>query len=101
LQKLTPGAVIVKSVRIEDEAGLLNNILLHNGRTTRWPYEPMPGKYHGCGDFFASVLTGRLALGDSLEDAFIAASERTSQAVSITYERGTPPGEGILFELTL
>ncbi|MDR1706281.1 MAG: bifunctional hydroxymethylpyrimidine kinase/phosphomethylpyrimidine kinase [Clostridiales bacterium] len=101
LQKLTPGAVIVKSVCLENDGETLNNILLNKGRTTRWAYEPKPGKYHGCGDFFAAALTGGLVLGDSLEDAFLAASQKTSQAVSITYERGTPPDDGILFELTL
>lgn len=57
-----------------------------------------PGKFHGTGDLFASVLTGGLVLGKPLAVAAQLAADFTSLCAFRTGRQGLPLREGIDFE---
>ena len=57
-----------------------------------------PGKFHGTGDLFASVLTGALVLGRSLAEAAQLAADFTSLCAFHTGKQDIPAREGIDFE---
>lgn len=68
-------------------------------RCIRW--EPFPVSYPGTGDVFASVMTGRLLLGDSVADAAEAATSFARRAVGVTMGNGQPERCGVEFERVL
>ena len=71
------------------------------GEYTRILWEPLPASYPGTGDVFASVMTGRLLLGDTLSDAVKAATAFSRHAVEITIGNGQPARNGVEFERIL
>ena len=60
--------------------------------------EYYPGRYHGTGDIFASVLCGSLVNGFSLAASAKIASKFTSGCIKRTYEAGTDTRFGVNFE---
>ncbi|MBO6229382.1 MAG: pyridoxamine kinase [Ruminiclostridium sp.] len=75
-----------------------------NGQTgeyavVRW--DPLPASYPGTGDIFASVMTGRMMLGDRFEDAVRTASVFVHDAVKATMDNGKPRRNGVEFERVL
>ncbi len=64
-------------------------------------WEPLPASYPGTGDIFASVMTGRLLLGDSLSDAVRAATVFVRRAIEVTIGREQPERNGVEFERVL
>jgi len=71
------------------------------GTYTRICWEPLPASYPGTGDLFASVMTGRLMLGDALSDAVRAATVFCRRAVEVTLGSGQPERNGVQFERIL
>ncbi|MCR4781007.1 MAG: pyridoxamine kinase [Ruminiclostridium sp.] len=72
-----------------------------SGDYTRVCWEPFPASYPGTGDIFASVMTGRLMLGDTLSDAVKAATRFSHRAVGVTVGSGRPERNGVEFERIL
>ena len=68
------------------------------GRTGLVSAPLVEGSFHGTGDLFASVLTGALVLGESLEQAAARAAEFVSLCAGRTRAAGTPVREGVVFE---
>lgn len=58
----------------------------------------VPGHFHGTGDIFASVLTGALLRGHTLEESAQIATDFTYDAVLRTSKAGTDPRFGVNFE---
>jgi len=56
------------------------------------------GEFHGTGDLFASVLTGGLIKGRSLQESVQWAADFVSDCAGYTLLQGTPRREGIDFE---
>lgn len=56
------------------------------------------GEFHGTGDLFASVLTGGLIKGKSLQESVQWAADFVSVCAGYTLKQGTPRREGIDFE---
>ena len=67
--------------------------------SVRW--EPLPASYPGTGDIFASVMTGRMMLGDTFVEAVRRASEFVRKAVEATIGNGQPARNGVEFERLL
>ena len=72
-----------------------------SGEYTRICWEPLPASYPGTGDIFASVMTGRLLLGDPLSDAVKCATAFARRAVEVTLGNGQPARGGVEFERVL
>ena len=64
-------------------------------------WEPLPASYPGTGDIFASVMTGRLLLGDPLASAVRCATAFARRAVEVTIGNGQPSRNGVEFERIL
>ena len=62
------------------------------------PYERLPAHYPGTGDLFASVLTGALVAGETLERAVARATDFSSRAVARSMETGVPVQYGVDLE---
>lgn len=58
----------------------------------------LPGKWHGTGDIFCSVLLGSLLEGRALTEAAALAVDFTQQCIARTYALGTDPRFGVDFE---
>ncbi len=56
------------------------------------------GRYPGTGDLFASVLCGALLRGDTLEAAVDLAAGFVAHTTLYTFEKGSDPRHGVLFE---
>lgn len=63
--------------------------------------ERVPGRYHGTGDVFASVLVASLLNGSGLEDSAGLAADFTAAAIRRTLDAGTDPRFGVSFEAGL
>ena len=66
-----------------------------SGKTVFYSVPLTPGRFHGTGDLFASILTGALTRGWTLEDAAKLSADIVSQCVET---QGTPSREGLDFE---
>lgn len=100
LCKMTKAAVITG---IELDTGEHANMCLdgQSGEFTRVDWDPLPVSYPGTGDIFASVMTGRLILGDALPAAVRAATEFSRKCVEVTINNGQPVRNGVEFERLL
>jgi pyridoxine kinase len=58
----------------------------------------VPGEYHGTGDIFASVLTGALVKGRTLDQAAGEAVRFVSACAARTQKQDYPRREGVDFE---
>jgi len=68
------------------------------GRTELVRAPLTPGRFHGTGDLFASVLTGALVRGRSLAGAAQLAADFTSRCTERTRAQDLPSREGLDFE---
>ena len=87
------------------EADGIGVLSLHreNGKNVFRKYlnERLPGSYHGTGDIFASVLSGALTLGKSLEEAQELAVDFTLECIRKTAEDPQRRKYGVSFEQAL
>lgn len=58
----------------------------------------IPENYPGTGDLYASVLTGGLLKGESFQKAAARAATFTKEVIKATFEKKTPPRNGVIFE---
>jgi pyridoxine kinase len=96
LQKFAP-AVVITGVELSDSGEIINLGASGSG-FWRADCDYVPEHYPGTGDLFAAVLTGGLLRGDDLPVAMSRATGFTEAAVKATFERKTPPRNGVIFE---
>ncbi|MCL1832057.1 MAG: pyridoxamine kinase [Oscillospiraceae bacterium] len=93
------GAVVMTGVRISETGAVCNVGYSRELSALQFaPYELLPAHYPGTGDIFASVLTSALMHGRDLQSAIVQATAFAGEAVRVTYESGSEPREGVLFE---
>ena len=103
LSSLGPDKVVITSVPLEKKK-TTNAVIAYEKKNNRfWKVETnhIPAVYPGTGDMFASVITGRLLLGDSLPAAIDRAVNFVIHAIKNTFGHNTPQREGVLLEKSL
>ncbi len=103
LSSFGPDKVVITSVPLEKRKGT-NAVIAYEKKNNRfWKVETnhIPAVYPGTGDMFASVITGRLLLGDSLPAAIDRAVNFVIHAIKNTFGHNTPQREGVLLEKSL
>ena len=98
-----PDKVVITSVPLKGKRGT-NAVMAYEKKNNRfWKVETanIPASYPGTGDMFASVITGRLLLGDSLPAALDRAVHFVIHAIRNTFGHNTPQREGVLLEKSL
>ena len=98
-----PEMVVITSIPLKGKENV-NTVLAYEKKLDRlWKAETLqiPVSYPGTGDMFASVITGRLLLGDSLPSAIDRAVHFVSHAIRNTFGHNTPRREGVLMEKSL
>ncbi len=98
-----PEKVVITSVPLKGK-GETSAVMAYEKKNNRfWKVETahIPAAYPGTGDMFASVITGRLLLGDSLPAALDRAVHFVVHAIRNTFGHNTPQREGVLLEKSL
>ncbi|MDC7235227.1 MAG: pyridoxamine kinase [Spirochaetales bacterium] len=101
LSAMGPQRVVVTSLPLKKG---FNTVLAYetiHKRIWKVETEHIPASYPGTGDMFASVITGRLLLGDSLPAAIDRAVHFAIHAIRNTFGHNTPQREGVLMEKSL
>lgn len=103
LALMGPEKVVVTSVSLEGKEGITAVLAYEKKNNRFWKVETahIPVSYPGTGDMFASVITGRLLLGDSLPAALDRAVHFVTHAIRNTFGHNTPQREGVLLEKSL
>lgn len=114
LAGLGPAMVVITSAPLAASFGRDAGISLDQGQTRAvlaydkkcnacWmvPYAPLPAEYPGSGDTFASVLTGFLLKGLSLQESIDRAVQCVYLAMQETIKENSPPREGLWMEEAL
>ena len=101
LSRLGPKCVVVTGVELA--SGELANIGydVENGSFWYVPCEYVPVSYPGCGDIYASVLTGAMLGGASLPIAMGKATAFAELCVKTTFSYGSDPRYGVMLESVL
>lgn len=101
LAQLGPRYVVLTGVSFEK--GRLGIMGLDTNTREYFEYytEHVPVSYHGTGDIFSSVVTGAMARGKSLPEAFKIACDYTKDTIAYTYKEQKPDAYGVDFEATL
>lgn len=98
LSRLGPRRVVLTGVHFrEGELGAA----CYDADIDRMEYEAgpaVPGRFHGTGDIFASVLLAGLLHGNSLAGAVRLAVSFTAESIRRTADAGTDPRFGVRFE---
>jgi len=76
----------------------MNILFRQSGDCIAETYIPVPQSYPGTGDVFAALLLGVFLHTRDLEGAFRTATRSTTAMAAHTYEKKTPPREGVLIE---
>ncbi len=95
LSQLTDAAIVITGVNRGDN---LLNLIYEKGLLQCYEQSRSGGNWHGSGDLFASVLTGRLMQGAPLMSAVINAANFTSLCIAGSEDAQAPEPDGILFE---
>ncbi|MDR2559402.1 MAG: pyridoxamine kinase, partial [Oscillospiraceae bacterium] len=95
LQKYAP-AVVITGVPLEN--GEVANACFNQSGAKLIKFDYIPQNYPGTGDMFTAVLTGGLLKGEELHIAVNRAAIFTQAAIRATFERGTTPRNGVIFE---
>ncbi len=98
LADLGPETVIITSAPL---ANSKTSVIAYDKKTDAFLQHActyIPAQYPGTGDTFASVLTGALLQGNTLEIAITRAVEFVSLCIRSTFEAGTLPRDGVLLE---
>ncbi len=99
LCKIAPRAVLTGAAL--SDGGYANASLERGGSPRILRLEKLPAFYPGTGDLFASVLTGSLLLGKSLENGVKCASEFCTLAIRASLWNGELQRNGASFEKVL
>ena len=74
---------------------------LENDEFFEYYNQKVPAAYHGTGDIFASVVTGGLARGMTLQNALQLAADFTAQCIRVTLNDPKAVTYGVNFEEVL
>ena len=96
-----PDRVVITSLPRKKGSNTVMAYEKRNKRIWRVETDHIPASYPGTGDMFASVITGRLLLGDSLPAAIDRAVHFVIHAIRNTFGHNTPQREGVLMEKSL
>lgn len=99
LMALGAGAVLLTGVNLEGVP--VNAWTNGSGPFRLCAYEPVPARYPGTGDLFASVIAGALTRGASLDTAVQLATDYVRETMQVTLDCGTDPLNGVQLEKTL
>lgn len=94
-------AAVITGVKLRGEGHANAFMCRGNSVPTIIGWEPVPASYPGTGDIFASVMTGRLTLGDTMHSAVSAATRFVRSAAAATLNNGQPTRNGVEFERVL
>ena len=102
-----------KLTKLGSKIVILTGVSLSDGNTGLYGYDTTTGQYfiyqneridasfHGTGDIFASVFTGAITRGLSLEAAGALAADYTKDTIKVTLDNPEKPWYGVDFEATI
>jgi pyridoxine kinase len=102
-----------KLAKLGSKIVILTGVSLSDGNTGLYGYDTTTGQYfiyqneridasfHGTGDIFASVFTGAITRGLSLEAAGALAADYTKDTIKVTLDNPEKPWYGVDFEATI
>ena len=96
-----PQTVIVTGVELADSSRCILSYTRATDEYLQVPYKHLPINYPGTGDIFASVLTGSLIQGKTLENAIKLAADFISIAVADAMATEEPIRDGVFLETNL
>ena len=96
-----PQTVIVTGVELPDTSRCIFSYTRQTGEYLQIPYKHLPINYPGTGDIFASVLTGSLIQGQTLETGIKLAADFISSAVADAMASEEPIRDGVFLETNL
>ncbi len=94
-------AAVITGVRLDDGTHANAFMVRGSNELSVIHWTPVPASYPGTGDIFASVMTGRLTMGDALINAVGDATRFVWEAVKATADNGKPNRNGVEFERVL
>ena len=101
LAELGSRRVVLKGVSFDDKKLGIASYDSETKKITWYFHEKMATSFHGTGDIFASVLTGALVQGRSLEDACRLAADFVVEAIRATLSHKDYNWYGVDFESVL
>ncbi|MDO4547045.1 MAG: bifunctional hydroxymethylpyrimidine kinase/phosphomethylpyrimidine kinase [Clostridia bacterium] len=96
LLRLSESAIITG---VEFDGGRANVYMRRGGEMKVCRYKPFGVAFPGTGDLLAANLAAHITLGAEPFSALEAATTFVSRAMELTIKAGTPPIEGVIFEL--
>lgn len=94
-------AAIITGARLSDGSCVNACMDRENEKPHFIKWEHIPAAYPGTGDIFASVITGAVLQGKTLEEATRLATDFCSLAIRETYRTNEPTRNGVEFERVL
>lgn len=94
-------AAIITGVQLADGSCANACMDRENERPSLIRWERVPASYPGTGDIFASVITGGILQGKTLEESMRLATDFCSLAIRETYKTNEPVRNGVQFERVL
>ncbi len=101
LSELGSRCVVLKGVSFDDKKLGIVSYDSETKKITWYFHEKMPSNFHGTGDIFASVLTGALVRGMSLDKACRLAADFVVQSIRATLSHKDYNWYGVDFESVL
>lgn len=98
LSDLGARRIVLKGVSFDDKKLGIASYDSENEKITWYFHEKMPQSFHGTGDIFASVLTGALVRGKTLEEACRLAADFVVEAIKATLSHKDYNWYGVDFE---
>ena len=98
LAELGARRVVLKGVSFDDKKLGIVCYDSQNEKITWYFHEKMPQSFHGTGDIFASVLTGALVRGKTLEESCRLAADFVVESIKATLSHKDYNWYGVDFE---
>lgn len=93
--------IVLKGVSFDEKKLGIASYDSENEKITWYFHEKMPQSFHGTGDIFASVLTGALVRGKTLDEACRLAADFVVEAIKATLSHKDYNWYGVDFESTI
>lgn len=101
LSALGARRVVLKGISFDDKKLGIASYDSESDKISWYFHEKMPQSFHGTGDIFASVLTGALVRGFSLEKAYRLAADFVVESIKATLSHPDYNWYGVDFEAAL
>ena len=101
LAELGAQKIVLKGVSFDDKKIGIASFDSETEKINWYFHEKMPQNFHGTGDIFASVLTGALVRGKSLEQAYHLAADFVVDSIKCTLSHADYNWYGVDFETAL